>query len=197
MKREYDIGDKVIIKNTNHLYPTYKQWVQKYAPEYLPYWEYDRSFSVFSCPVWKIVFTVVAKHTHEEGWLLSRKDSNMLYLIQAPDEKVFLVGEDGITEKLKEEIFISSRVLILNEKDIYTEYDAWVKKYAPTFHSAWKSSAYNVSNRDLKNDKFEVVIKAPKALIYPFNKEDLFLVVNIDRPDEVFLVGQDAITKLN
>lgn len=174
-----EIGDKVTVIDPGELYSTYSLWVERFASQYLPYWKNGRQFPVNNLK--DIQFTVVAKHPHEEI-------SDMIYLIQAPDKKVYLVSELGI--KKINNINILDLVDIMDEQYVYTEYETWIRDNAPTYLENWKQGSLpNTSKR------FEVVGKGPKANFPPFDEIPLYLVQEQSSPYQVFIVEKRGLQR--
>ncbi|MGN0005326.1 MAG: hypothetical protein ACI37Z_05090 [Candidatus Gastranaerophilaceae bacterium] len=173
-----EIGDRVIVTDDGEIYSTYRDWIEHFASKYLTYWEYARDFPV-NCK--NMQFTIVAKHSHEET-------SDIVCLIQAPDEKVYLVSELGI--KKVNDINISDFVSIVDKQCVYTEYENWIRDNASTYFSIWKRGS-------LPNnlEEFRVLTKAPKANFYPFNEIQLCLVQEQNPPYQVLIVEERGLQR--
>lgn len=79
----FKVNDKVTVVDSGRQYSTYDKWVKIYASQWMDQWmDCDKCIDTTE------EYTVVAKGKH--------KDCNkMLYLIQC-DDKVYIIGEQGI-----------------------------------------------------------------------------------------------------
>lgn len=82
----FEIGDTVTVANPGKVYPTYREWMNRYGKE-SHLWSYDRGYNpITDFPYGKILSR--GKHT---------MFSDMLYCVRFAN-RVFIFGEEGLDD---------------------------------------------------------------------------------------------------
>lgn len=81
---KFKVGDKVNVVFNGYLYSTYEKWIDRNAPEYAKYWQFNIHDLVGD------EFKIVARAMHRDGY------EGMLYLIQNSQKQCYLMGEQGL-----------------------------------------------------------------------------------------------------
>lgn len=167
------VGDRVNITNPDKIYPSYSDWVEKNAPDYL------KRFKMCAEPSSQEVYTdfiVVATGVHPDG--------TPLCLIQNYDGTVYLYSQEGLAKTI-EKFNINEFVCISDPQYVYPVSDEWLEKNVPYF------LGYRNKNAALSNDKaYCILYKHSKANFYPFNQQLLYVVQEEENLQNVFVVEE-------
>lgn len=87
----FAIGQQVKISNSGKLFSTYANWAEVQG---LDQWTYGLEPNVDS------VFTIVSRGYHPAGY-----DGKLLYGVKDEHGKQFVMGEDGLTELVKDPVY--------------------------------------------------------------------------------------------
>lgn len=181
------VGDRVEVTNPNLIYAHYahyQSWIEKNAPEFLLYWKKNTFLLNLYINTDLNNFLIVAKAPESESSTIETE----LCLIQAYDGDAYLIRSDAL-QQIQVMFSVGNVVHLYDNRLVYTEYETWFDKNAPTLKSQYKKGEYPVVGK-----KYEVVKQASKGDFFPFSVQLLCAIRSFEKENpSVFLVDKNAL----
>ncbi|MGN0005308.1 MAG: hypothetical protein ACI37Z_05000 [Candidatus Gastranaerophilaceae bacterium] len=176
------IGDRVKVINSKLAYLHYQSWIENNAPEFLLYWKRNRfPLELFADKEDFNNFLVIAKAPESSTVKVE------LCLIQAYNGDVYLLRSDAL-QQIHVMFSVGSVVSLYDNRLVYTEYEVWLDRNAPTLKAQWKRDEYPIVG-----EKYKLVKQAPKAEFSPFCNQILCAIQSCEETPSVFLVDKNAL----